>query len=821
MSPRNDAVSSAAPGPSSTAPAAPIPPPPAPAPPVPKAKSNGTKNTKSKAAGQQPPAAAVHSPPVPAAAPGLAAAWMQPAGATAPASALASPAGGITVTPTSMQIDRHLATLPPQQLLAACQALGLHHAAQDPLVCRPALLAYMQQLARGKASLKLIEALQLVASPAWVQWGPVLISRVQVSLETELHLSMPVTTTPAPPAINTKRPSTTALVASPAPPAKRAKQTPVAIAPAPPTPQNAPASTRTAAQPTPPVASASPAAPTHVIVAPAGPVARSPVAAARATPTIPARTPAPIPPAGHSTPAAPTSSAVPAPHGAPKPAAAPARPASPAPSPPAPRAAPAALPAPAPHIPPATPCPASRGPAPHIPPTAARPVPATPNVPAVAPPAAPRPPAASPAAPRPVPAAPAPNLAPVPPTVAPDTRNPLPTIRAGYLPPIATGWGTLHWNEIHWHIQPFFEVQKLVAGVALAGVQWYPVSFEVPVFVSQLDPNSRVVLLTTHLNGAFLSRYAIDGRPCHARIETRSIEYVAIPSGQRRVNPRFKDFLDLSPDQAHPMDVTDVLDPNAPNQILRVQALPTPGWPFVVAVAVVRKLSVDEVLAGLAKTRVSVADRVVELRKEATDPSHDLLLSSVTVPLRDPLTMTRITIPARCKVAPHHDCFDAATFLSVNQEVPTWSCPACTARLAAVANRTIADVPGVPESLRTHLDGVNLDLLVACNVLDSVVLDDHFAEMLRSAPAAVTSMTLDLVTGDWVVPSVEAERAVDVYAALDDEIVVGEEVPSASASASAEGTPTRFEARAAAREQVGGRRARRGRGRRARRRRWR
>ncbi|KNE73099.1 hypothetical protein AMAG_20671 [Allomyces macrogynus ATCC 38327] len=156
-------------------------------------------------------------------------------------------------------------------------------------------------------------------------------------------------------------------------------------------------------------------------------------------------------------------------------------------------------------------------------------------------------------------------------------------------------------------------------------------------------------------------------------------------------------------------------------------------------------------------------------------------------------------MPARCRAAPHHDCFDAATFLSVNQETPTWSCPACTARLAAVSNRTIGDVPSVPESLRAHLDGVNLDLLVARNVLVSVVLDDHFAEMLRSTPAGVTTMTLDLVTGDWVAPSVEAERVVGVNAAVpsDDKIVMGEEVPSVSVSV--EGTPTQLEARAAAR----------------------
>ncbi|KAJ3351816.1 SUMO ligase siz1 [Allomyces javanicus] len=713
----------------------------------------------------------------------------------------------------------HLATLPPLQLLAACQAIGLRYAGHDASVDRTALLAYMQELARSKASLKLIETLQLVASPAWAQWGPALISSVQVSLETELHLASSTPAPAAPPTTSAKRPSTTALAsASPAPPAKRVKQTPVAIAPAPPAPQNVPAPSRTAAQPTP----ASPAFP-----GPAGPAAHAAAAPAAASPAAPAVT--------KGAPAVPKPApAVPAPAGPTITGSAPARSAAPAPLPPAPHVPPAPGVAPAaplasvPRVTPATTCPASpapRPPAPYVtpaaarpaptapnafasPPATARPAPAAPNAPAAAAPAAPKrvptaPPAASPAAPRTVPTAspatPAPNATPVPPTVAPDTRNPLPTIRAGYFPPIATGWGTLHWNEIRWHIQPFFEVQKLIAGVALAGDQWYPVSFEVPVCLSQLDPNSRVVLLTTHLNGAFLSRYPIDDRPCHARIETRSIEYVALPGGQRRVNPRFKDFLDLSPDQAHPMDVTDVLDPNAPSQILHVQALPMPGWPFVVAVAVVRKLSVDEVLAGLAKTRVSVQDRVAELRKEATDPSHDLLVSSTTVSLRDPLTMTRITVPARCKAAPHHDCFDAATFLSVNQEVPTWSCPACTARLAAVANRTIADVPGVPDTLRAHLDGVNLDLLVARNVLDSVVLDDHFAEMLKSAPAGVTTMTLDLVTGDWVVPPTETERVVDVDTAVpsDDEIVVGEEVPSASATA--EGTPTRSEARAAAR----------------------
>jgi E3 SUMO-protein ligase PIAS1 len=55
----------------------------------------------------------------------------------------------------------------------------------------------------------------------------------------------------------------------------------------------------------------------------------------------------------------------------------------------------------------------------------------------------------------------------------------------------------------------------------------------------------------------------------------------------------------------------------------------------------------------------------------------DIVAGPETLSLKDPISMTRIELPAKSRYCGHTACFDAAIFLTLNEQTPTWSCPIC------------------------------------------------------------------------------------------------------------------------------------------------
>jgi E3 SUMO-protein ligase PIAS1 len=74
----------------------------------------------------------------------------------------------------------------------------------------------------------------------------------------------------------------------------------------------------------------------------------------------------------------------------------------------------------------------------------------------------------------------------------------------------------------------------------------------------------------------------------------------------------------------------------------------------------------------------------------------DIEMGDVSMGLKCPLGAMRMTAPVRSSVCVHMQCFDALSFLSLNEQTPSWQCPIC--------DKTIN-----PESL--FLDGYVLDIL--------------------------------------------------------------------------------------------------------------
>lgn len=56
---------------------------------------------------------------------------------------------------------------------------------------------------------------------------------------------------------------------------------------------------------------------------------------------------------------------------------------------------------------------------------------------------------------------------------------------------------------------------------------------------------------------------------------------------------------------------------------------------------------------------------------------NDLVATSTVISLKCPLSTLRINVPIRSTVCTHNQCFDALSFLQLQEQAPTWTCPLC------------------------------------------------------------------------------------------------------------------------------------------------
>src|SRR5436190_21807869 len=61
----------------------------------------------------------------------------------------------------------------------------------------------------------------------------------------------------------------------------------------------------------------------------------------------------------------------------------------------------------------------------------------------------------------------------------------------------------------------------------------------------------------------------------------------------------------------------------------------------------------------------------------------DIVPGPETLTLKDPISMTRIDLPSKSRYCQHTSCFDAATFLTLNEQTPTWQCPICNRSISS------------------------------------------------------------------------------------------------------------------------------------------
>ncbi|CCX07272.1 Similar to E3 SUMO-protein ligase pli1; acc. no. O94451 [Pyronema omphalodes CBS 100304] len=185
-----------------------------------------------------------------------------------------------------------------------------------------------------------------------------------------------------------------------------------------------------------------------------------------------------------------------------------------------------------------------------------------------------------------------------------------------------------------------------------------------------------------------------------------------------RVNQQLISGLNLrglknKPGSTRPADITDKLNlrENFRNEISLTYAQTQKE--FVFLVNLVQTETVEDLVAKLQQGRSIPKEEVIsDMVKKNSDT--DLIATSVIMSLKCPLSTLRIQTPVRSLFCTHVQCFDATSFLQLQQQAPTWTCPTC--------NKSIT--------------------------FDQLVKDMYFDDILHNTPSTVDSVTID-PEGKW------------------------------------------------------------------------
>ncbi|KAE9522060.1 hypothetical protein AGLY_017546 [Aphis glycines] len=102
------------------------------------------------------------------------------------------------------------------------------------------------------------------------------------------------------------------------------------------------------------------------------------------------------------------------------------------------------------------------------------------------------------------------------------------------------------------------------------------------------------------------------------------------------------------------------------------------GKYYVFAVYIVKKITVDTLIKKLQdKGGRSAEETKNYIIKKLTDINQDLATISYRVSLVCPFGKIRMKVPAKSIHCDHLQCFDARTFILMNEKALTWMCPTC------------------------------------------------------------------------------------------------------------------------------------------------
>ncbi|OAD79273.1 MIZ-type zinc finger transcription factor [Phycomyces blakesleeanus NRRL 1555(-)] len=134
------------------------------------------------------------------------------------------------------------------------------------------------------------------------------------------------------------------------------------------------------------------------------------------------------------------------------------------------------------------------------------------------------------------------------------------------------------------------------------------------------------------------------------------------------------------PGTVHAPDVTPWIKPFHLNKVELLFANTTKR--YLACMEFVERSTVNALVEDLTVNFTMSKETVLENFKN-TNSDTDIVITYATLTTRCPIGFSRIGIPCRSIACQHLQCYDLTTFLSMNEQTPTWKCPVCSCSISS------------------------------------------------------------------------------------------------------------------------------------------
>ncbi|KAK3401188.1 PINIT domain-containing protein [Sordaria brevicollis] len=212
------------------------------------------------------------------------------------------------------------------------------------------------------------------------------------------------------------------------------------------------------------------------------------------------------------------------------------------------------------------------------------------------------------------------------------------------------------------------------------------------------------------------------------------------------------------PGSTRPVDITELLRlrPNSyVNSIDFTYALTREVSPYYLVLYLCKTPTIEDLVAKITK-KIRAESVVTEISNKANDP--DVVATSQVLSLKCPLSYMRLSKPCRGLSCSHIQCFDATSYLQLQEQGPQWLCPIC--------NKSVP--------------------------FDQLAIDEYAKGILDATPKSVEQVTIE-PTGKWIEPGADKVTLPDSAEASfvdDDDLYVSEVLTAANNDFSTPGRST-------------------------------
>lgn len=130
------------------------------------------------------------------------------------------------------------------------------------------------------------------------------------------------------------------------------------------------------------------------------------------------------------------------------------------------------------------------------------------------------------------------------------------------------------------------------------------------------------------------------------------------------------------PGSTRPVDITQALRLDKYSYVNNIEfTYALTNKKFYLAVYLCKSVPVEDLVAKIKGKKIAQNTVIQELTKAALD--EDIVATSQILSLKCPLTYMRLKTPCRSISCNHIQCFDATSYLQLQEQGPQWICPIC------------------------------------------------------------------------------------------------------------------------------------------------